>query len=121
MTERSWYETLEVEGKDLVDRVNRLTEEGNVRRIILKQDEKVLFEIPLSAGLAVGVATLVFAPVLAAVAAAAALVTKCTVVVERVEGSADAGEPPLRAAVHRAQQTDPPHADTTGTQQTTHP
>jgi hypothetical protein len=119
MAERSWYETLEVEGKDLVDRVNRLIEEGNVRRIILKQDEKVLFEIPLSAGVAVGVVTLVFAPVLAAVAAAAALVAKCTVVVERVEDVPGAGESPLHASVDHAQPATPPHADTAGEQQAT--
>jgi hypothetical protein len=121
MSERSWQETLYVEGKDLVERVSGLIEEGNVRRIILKQDDKVLFEIPLSAGVAVGVAALVLAPVLAAVAAAAALVTKATVVVERVGETPAVGEPPLHASIDHTHEATPPHAGTPDQQGTTQP
>ncbi len=121
MAERSWKETLQVEGKDLVERVNRLVEEGNVRRIVLKQDDRVLFEIPLGAGVAVGVAAVAFAPVLAAVGAVAALVAHVTIEVERTEETSGTGEQPLHAAVDRTQQTTPPSAGTSGEQHTPRP
>ncbi len=99
MAERSWKETIQVEAKDLVDRVNRLFEEGNVRRIVLKQGDRVLFEIPLTAGVAVGAAAVFLAPVAAAVAAVAGLVSKCTIEIERVEETKPS-EPPLHASVN---------------------
>ena len=98
MAERSWQETIQVEAKDLVDRVNRLFEEGNVRRIVLKQGDRVLFEIPLSAGVAVGAAAVLLAPVAAAVAAVAGFVSKCTIEIERAE-DAPGSEPPLHASM----------------------
>jgi hypothetical protein len=122
MAERSWQETLQVEGKDLVERVNRLIGEGNVRRIILKQDDRVLFEVPMSAGVAVGVAAVAFAPVLAAVAAVAGLVAKVTLEVERTEETPDTAEQPLHAAVNPTQHSTPPDAGAPpGEQYTTHP
>ena len=66
----------------MLDKIKELIHEGNIRRIILKNDEgKILIEIPLTLGL-VGAA---FMPVLAAVGAIAALVAKMTIVVEKVD------------------------------------
>ena len=76
------YEEIKVLAKDLVDRVRSLIQEGNVRRIIIKDDQGITFmEIPLS------VATLgvIVAPVLAAVGAVATLLSNFTVVVERAQ------------------------------------
>ena len=68
------------EGQDLVDWVKRLIEEGNVRRITIKNKTgKTIIEIPLT----IGVVGTVLAPVLAAVGAIAALVSDCTIAVER--------------------------------------
>lgn len=65
-------------------KVKELLHEGNVRKIIVRDDEgHVLLEIPVTAGL-VGV---VLAPWLAAVGAIAALVTRCNISVERREGT----------------------------------
>ena len=73
-------EEFKINGEDLVKKVKELIQEGNVRRIIIKnKDGKTLLELPLT----IGVVGAVFAPVLAAVGAVAALVTECTIVVER--------------------------------------
>jgi len=75
-------EEFKLSGSEVLDKIKELIHEGNIRRIILKNDEgKTLIEIPLTLGL-VGAA---FMPVLAAVGAIAALVAKMTIVVEKVE------------------------------------
>jgi hypothetical protein len=71
-----------VSGSNLVDRVRELLHEGNVTRIIVKDEKgKILLEIPAT----VGVIGVVLAPWLAALGVIAALVTNCTIVVERRE------------------------------------
>jgi hypothetical protein len=77
--ERARTETIKVEGGQIIDRVKELIHEGNVRRIVIKQDEDVVVEFPLT----VGVIGAVIAPPLAAIGAAAALMTNCTIEVER--------------------------------------
>ncbi|HEX6462093.1 MAG TPA: DUF4342 domain-containing protein [Candidatus Saccharimonadales bacterium] len=73
-------EEFKVNGEELLAKVKQLVNEGNIRRIIIKdKDNKTLVELPLTIGL-VGA---LLAPVLAAVGAIAALVTECTIVVER--------------------------------------
>ena len=75
-------EEFKLEGGKVLDRIKELIHEGNIRRIILKNEEgKTLIEIPLTLGL-VGAA---FVPVLAAVGALAALVTHMVIVVEKIE------------------------------------
>lgn len=75
-------ETFRVKGEQLLGKVKKLIGEGNVRRIIIKgKDGKTLVEIPLT----VGVIGAVIAPMLAAVGAIAALVTECTITVQRDE------------------------------------
>ncbi len=76
----NFYEEFKVRGQDLVDKVKSILHEGNVRRIILKDEKGHTFlEIPLSIA-AVGV---VAAPLLAGLGAIAALVSNFTLVVER--------------------------------------
>lgn len=73
-------EEFKINGEDLLAKVKQLINEGNVRRIIIKNKEgKSLVELPLT----IGVVGAVLAPALAAVGAIAALVTECTIVVER--------------------------------------
>src|SRR5919198_1062468 len=80
MTERTCKESFKVAADQLVDSVKRLVHEGNVRRVIIKQDGRVVVEFPLT----VGVIGTVLAPVLAAVGALAAVLTECTLEVERI-------------------------------------
>ena len=73
-------EEFKVSGEEVVQKVKDLIHEGNARRIIIKNSEgKTIFEIPLTFG-AIGA---VLAPALAAVGAVAALLTKCTIIVEK--------------------------------------
>jgi hypothetical protein len=75
-------EEFEVDGDKVVETVKRLVHEGNIRRITIKNEEgKSLIEIPLT----FGVVGAVLLPTLAAIGALAALVTHCTIVVERTE------------------------------------
>ncbi len=73
-------EKFKVYGHEVVMKVKQLIKEGNIRRIIIKDEKgKVLMEIPVTFAL-VGA---VFAPILAALGALAALVAKCTIEVEK--------------------------------------
>ncbi len=77
-------EEFRVSGESVVAKVKELINEGNVRRIILKNEEgHTLIEVPLTAGVAVGVAAAWLFPVWAAIGAVAALVAHLTIVVER--------------------------------------
>lgn len=83
-------EEFKINGEDLLAKVKQLINEGNVRRIIIKNKEgKTLVELPLT----IGIVGAVLAPMLAAVGAIAALVTECTIVVEREDdGKKDPAE-----------------------------
>jgi hypothetical protein len=73
------HESFQVEGSKIVDRIKELIHEGNVRRVSIKQGDRTIVEFPLTVGV-VGVAV---APTLAAAGAIAALITDCTIEVER--------------------------------------
>jgi hypothetical protein len=75
-------EEFTISGDKIVEKVKEIIKEGNARRIIIKNEKgEVVVEFPLTAG-AVGV---LIAPALAALGAIAALLTKCTLIVERKE------------------------------------
>jgi hypothetical protein len=79
MTDRTRWETLKAEGSDLLEKVKQLVHEGNVRRVVIKQGDRTVAEFPLT----VGVIGTVLAPVLAAIGALVALLTDCSIAVER--------------------------------------
>ncbi len=73
-------EEFKLNGEEIITKVKELIKEGNARRIIIKNETGVtLLEVPLTLG-AVGA---LLAPALAAIGAVAALVTKCTIIVEK--------------------------------------
>jgi hypothetical protein len=75
-------EEFSVNGDELLAKIKNLVNEGNIRRVIIKDKEgKVVFEIPLT----FGVVGALIAPQLAAIGAIAALITEVTVVVEKSE------------------------------------
>jgi hypothetical protein len=78
--EKTTREEFKVAGHEILAKVKELIKAGNARRIIIKNEKgETLIELPLTVG-AVGA---IFAPVLAAVGALAALVADCTIVVEK--------------------------------------
>jgi hypothetical protein len=88
-TQKTWTEELTLDAGQVVGKVKELIAQGNVRRLIIRRPSgEVLFEVPLTAGVAVGGATILLAPVLAAVGALAAVIAEVKIQVVRV-GEAD--------------------------------
>lgn len=80
MKEKRVEETFKINGEELIAKVKELVKEGNVRRLTIKdKDGKTLIILPLT----IGVVGALLAPPLAAVGAIAALVTECTITVEK--------------------------------------
>ena len=81
-TGKTRTEEFKLNGGEILDKIKEIIHEGNIRRIMLKDESgKVFMEIPLTVGI-IGAALV---PVLAAVGAIAALVSKLTIVVEKVD------------------------------------
>ena len=78
-------ERVTVSGSNLVEKVKELVRQGNVRRVRLIHEEKTLIDIPLSVGAPAAAVVVLAAPLLAALAAIAALVKECTIEIEKVE------------------------------------
>lgn len=75
-------ESFRLSANQIVDKIKELIKEGNVRRIIIQNErEETILEIPMT----VAVIGTMIAPILAAVGALAALMTNCTIIVERKE------------------------------------
>ncbi|HYK90833.1 MAG TPA: DUF4342 domain-containing protein [Acidobacteriota bacterium] len=81
MEERTFWETIKVQGGELIDAVKKIIHEGNVRRVVIRQGDHVVAEFPLTAG----VVGTVLAPILAAIGALAALLKECSIDVERAQ------------------------------------
>ena len=73
------WETIEVKGTEVLKKIQELVAEGNVRQVRVRQGTRVLAHFPLTAG----VVGLLIAPALAAIGAIVALVSDCTIDVER--------------------------------------
>jgi len=80
-------EKFTVNGSQVIDKVKELIHQGNIRRVRLIHKGRPLIDIPLTVGVPAAAAAVLAAPVLAAIGAIAALVTECTIEVERVEGT----------------------------------
>ena len=83
--ERTWWEKIEGTTDQILGQLKRLVEEGNVRRVVVKQRGKTIAEFPLT----VGVVGAVLAPVAAAIGAITALVADCTIEVEKTSGGGE--------------------------------
>ena len=85
MAEKTFWQTIETTGDQLLKTVKEIIEAGNVRRIRIRQRDRTVAEFPLT----IGVVGALFAPMLAAIGALAALMTECSIDVERVERSSN--------------------------------
>ncbi|MEG4989819.1 DUF4342 domain-containing protein [Microcoleus sp. BR0-C5] len=84
--EKVSVEEVKINGDDLVAKVKELIHEGNIRRIIIKNEEgRILVEVPLTVGVVGGVIGAALFPVIAAVGAIGALVAHMTIIIERTE------------------------------------
>lgn len=85
------FEEYKVDGDAVVAKIKELIHQGNIRRILIKNEQgQILIEIPLT----LGVVGAVLLPVWAAIGAIAALAVKLTIVVERVDDTPAPQEPP---------------------------
>jgi hypothetical protein len=79
----STWQSVKMEGGNLIDRLKEIIREGNVRRVVVQQEGRTVAEFPLTAGV-VGV---VLAPVVAAIGALVALLKDCSIHIERANES----------------------------------
>lgn len=77
--EKRWTETMSVKGSEAVDKLKGMVKSGNVNRIRVKKDDYVILDIPVTAG----AISAVFIPQLTAIGTAVALLSRCTIEVER--------------------------------------
>jgi Domain of unknown function (DUF4342) len=84
--ERTWREKIEGTTDQILAQIKRLIDEGNVRRVVVKQQGRVVAEFPLT----VGVVGTVIAPVAAALGALTAVLADCTIEVEKTGPASDA-------------------------------
>ncbi len=84
MTEK---EKFTVSGDQLIEKIKQLIHEGNIRRLRIIHENKTMLEIPLSIGAPVVAIGIIATPLLAALGAFAALVTECTIEVEKTDGT----------------------------------
>ncbi len=82
--QKTAWETIKVQGGQVVEELKKLLHEGNVRRVVVKQQGRSVAEFPLTFGVVGALA----APVLAAIGALVAVLADCTIEVERVVDSA---------------------------------
>jgi hypothetical protein len=78
-------EKFTVSGSQLVEKIKQLIHEGNIRRVRILHQGKTVLEIPLSIGAPAAALGIMMAPILAALGAFAALVTECTIEVEKID------------------------------------
>ncbi|MCF6096855.1 DUF4342 domain-containing protein [Thermovorax subterraneus] len=76
------FGNLSAKGNKLLEKIKELIRKGNVTRLRIKHGDMVLLEIPVTVG-AIGA---ILAPYLAAIGVIAALVTRCTIQIEKENG-----------------------------------
>jgi len=79
MAEKTFWQTIETTGGHVASKIKELVEAGNVRRIRVRQKDRVIAEFPLT----IGVIGTLIAPIAAAVGALTAVLTDCSIDVER--------------------------------------
>ena len=89
MSDKTFWQTIETSSERVVTTVKELIEAGNVRRIRVRQKDRVIAEFPLT----IGVIGTVIAPIAAAIGALTAVLTECSIDVERVQQDPPAPSP----------------------------
>lgn len=84
--QKNVFDNITGAGNEFVDAIKDIIKKGNVTRIKIKKDEKILLDIPVNAGVVGGAIGIVYLPALVAIGAIAAVVTKIQVIIERPDG-----------------------------------
>lgn len=85
---KSFGDNMSEKGNDLLDTVKGIIEKGNVNRIKIKKGDKVLVDIPVTAGVAAGAISVIYTPILA-IGAVTALVADLKIEIERPNGEVE--------------------------------
>jgi hypothetical protein len=93
--ERTWREKIEGTTEQILAQIRKLIDEGNVRRVLVKHQGRVIAEFPLT----VGVVGTVIAPLAAAIGALTAVLAECTIEVEKTAASGGTPEQPVETDV----------------------
>jgi len=83
------WETIRLQGSELLDKLKQVIHEGNARRVVIKQGERIVAEFPLTFGVVGAVA----APVLASIGALVALLKDCSIEIERAVAGSESRPP----------------------------
>jgi hypothetical protein len=89
MTERTFWETIEFKGGQLLEKLKEVVEQGNVRRVRIRNKGRTVAEFPLTAG----VVGALLAPIAAAIGVLVALLQDCAIDVERTTDEESAPPP----------------------------
>jgi hypothetical protein len=89
MTMKTVWESIKIEGVNVLEKLKEILREGNVRRVVILQQGRTVAEFPLTAG----VVGAVFAPMLAAIGALIAITQDCTIQVERMKTDGEEARP----------------------------
>jgi hypothetical protein len=84
---RTVTEEFQVQAEDLMQTINDIVREGTARRVTVIRNDRVLVDIPLVLGIGAGLVLAIYLPVISALVGVGALLTGCTVRVEREEPS----------------------------------
>ena len=93
--ERTWREKIEGTTDQILTQIGRLIDEGNIRKVVVKQKGRVVAEFPLT----VGVVGTVLAPLAAAIGALTAVLAECSIEVEKTVPPADSAPKPPSTTV----------------------
>lgn len=85
---KGFTESFSEKGNDLLETVKDIIEKGNVNRILIKKGEKVLIDIPVTAGIAAGAISVIYTPILA-LGAVTAIVADLKIEIERPNGEVE--------------------------------
>src|SRR6478736_9927362 len=91
MNTKTVWDSFKAESENVVEKVKELVREGNVRRVLVKHEGRVVAEFPLTAG----VVGALLAPVLAAIGALVALMKDCTIALERTQPAPSKEQPAI--------------------------
>lgn len=97
--ERTFWQKLEGTTENILNQLKKLIDEGNIRRVVVKQRGRTVAEFPLTAG----VIGAVIAPVAAAIGALSALLAECSIEVEKTETDKPEGERPVENTAPRSE------------------